>query len=339
MASVLLLSSASENDSSRPHPYDELNRMRESAKNDKFGVHQCTDDPEEADIILFVENCSTFDHYFNEVRGHPFYQNYPEKCFLHIRHGYAVPFLPGVYASLRRRWYDPSRVRAGSYLRVFAHDFIEYDGGATGREFLYSFQGNVTTHPVRQEIMDLKHDRQYLQDTSSYWPYGDLDPKTQEQLESRYREVSLKSKFILCPRGRGTSSIRLFECLRMGRPPVIISDAWVAPEGPSWEEFSLRIPEAKVDRIPSILEERESRAAAMGEQARQAWEHWFSKQAMFHRVVEWCLDIKKTRSLPESILRFKVLAQLTRPRYFRMLMGTLLPDRYKEKIKAFSPQG
>ena len=32
-----------------------------------------------------------------------------------------------------------------------------------------------------------------------------------------------QSKFVICPRGVGTSSIRLFECLRAGRVPIIVA--------------------------------------------------------------------------------------------------------------------
>ena len=46
--------------------------------------------------------------------------------------------------------------------------------------------------------------------------------------------------------------------MRMGRVPVILSDDWVEPIGPSWEKFSIRIRERDVDRIPAPLEKREA---------------------------------------------------------------------------------
>ena len=50
---------------------------------------------------------------------------------------------------------------------------------------------------------------------------------------------------MICPRGWGSSSIRLFEVMEMGRVPVIISDAWVN-EAPKWADFSVRVSEADV---------------------------------------------------------------------------------------------
>src|SRR2546423_4170060 len=41
-------------------------------------------------------------------------------------------------------------------------------------------------------------------------------------------EICKASKFILCSRGVGTSSVRLFDTMRMGRVPVILSDQWLS---------------------------------------------------------------------------------------------------------------
>jgi hypothetical protein len=324
MAKVLLLSSASTTNTERDYAFDEVGRMRASAAHDKFGVHSLTDDAQSADLILFVENCDTFRHYFHEVRQHPHYADHPDKCFLHTRTDFPVPFLPGVYASLRHRWYNPYRVRTGGYLRAFNHDFIHYDDGNTARDYLYSFMGKSNTHPVRDRILQLYHDRQYLQDTTPLWPYGELDESREQQLKSQYTDVSLRSKFILAPRGRGTSSIRLFESLRMGRPPVIIADQWVAPEGPDWSSCSIRVKEREVDQIPEILEAHENQAEEMGQKARQVWEDWFARESIFHRTVEWCLDIQSQRPVSEMLHRFSVVRQLVHPRYLKSLIRTVL---------------
>ena len=53
----------------------------------------------------------------------------------------------------------------------------------------------------------------------------------------------------------------------MGRVPVILSDAWVAPDGPAWEEFSIRIPERQLDEVPRLLETYASRFDLMGVRA------------------------------------------------------------------------
>jgi hypothetical protein len=331
MAYVLLTSSAPSDSPGRPYPYDELDRMKRSASEDKFGAHQLTDDPEQANIILFVENCDTIRHYL-EVRRHPYLRTYREKCFLHSKYDHPLPFLPGVYPSIEEGWYAKQRTRSGGYLKAFGHDFIEYEPSPVERNYLYSFSGSAVTHPVREKLFALEHEDQYLLDTSPFWPYAELDKTEKKQLEQQYVDVTRSSKFVLCPRGQGASSIRLFESMKMARAPVIIADEWVPPRGPNWNAFSLRVAEDNISRIPRILEEHEDCAVEMGHRARAAWEDWFAVEAFFHRTVEWCLNIKETRRRKEAWLRYSVLPQLLRPLHLKALVRKALPDSLKEPL-------
>lgn len=333
MANVLLTSTAPSDDPTWPYPYDELNRMKRSAANDRFGTHRVTTNPAEADIILYVENCDPVRHYL-KVRGTPYFSNYTEKCFLFSRYDFPIPFLPGIYASIPKRWHRPQRTRSGPYLNAFDHDFVVPAPDDQEQDLLYSFSGKKTTHPIRQQLFALDHPQQYLFDTSPYWPYGELSPDERTQLETQYVEASHRSKFILCPRGRGASSIRLFESLRMGRPPVIISDAWVSPEGPDWASFSVQVPEDRVSDIPDILESHAHRAAEMGQAARRAWDDWFAEPAVFHRVTNWCLQIKSARRFSGSLDRLAVLPQLLHPTYFKALMRHVLPDAITSRLRS-----
>jgi len=128
MASVHLLSVAAQSDAPWAYAFDDLNRMRRSATADRFGVHRLTDDPADADVILFVENCDPGRHYL-EVRRHPVYRAHHDRCFLFSRHDFPIPFLPGIYASINRRWHDPERTRSGFYLDVFDKIYDQLGGG------------------------------------------------------------------------------------------------------------------------------------------------------------------------------------------------------------------
>jgi hypothetical protein len=325
MAHVLLTSAAPADDPSWPYPYDELHRMERSAAHDKFGVHRTTDDPDEADIILYIENSDTVRHYFR-LRKQEYFRAFPEKCFLFTRNDLPIPFIPGVYPSIPKRWHRSQRTRSGPYLNAFDDNFVEPPDDHSERRYLYSFVGQKSTHPLREQIFQLDHPDQYVFDSSKYWPYAELTDDEKDELEQRYVDVAHGSCFILCPRGRGASSIRLFETLRMGRAPVIISDAWVPPDGPDWDAFSVRVAESNISMIPSILSQRRDQAEAMGVRARQVWEDWFSEKATFHRTTDWCLDIMNERKLPERLLRFSVIPQLLYPLYFKEFMRNLLPS-------------
>jgi hypothetical protein len=321
MAQVLLLSVAPE--SGDPYNRGAFRKLIESARLDPFRKHTLTDDPSEADLILFAELYGA-GAYFQSVRQHPFVKRFREKCFLFCSNDFIIPFLPGIYASIERRW-SSRRTRSGFYQAVSENEFVNFDPPRDDLTYLYSFLGTVDTAPVRPKLATLSHRRSFFQDTSADYRDvlgGKLDAAAMREYWQRYAQICKASKFILCPRGMGASSVRLFDTMRMGRVPVILSDQWVEPEGPRWDKFSLRVPEADFSQIPALLERYESKAVEMGMLARAQWEEWFSEPVCFHRVVEWCLEIKRVRRIPESIARFIPFIQYLRPFHFRHLLRT-----------------
>jgi Exostosin family len=322
MAQVLLLSAAPVKDGN-DYNRGAFRKLRESAQVDTFRKHSLTDDPSAADLILFVELYGA-GAYFQLVRRHPFVKTFREKCFLFCSNDFVVPFLPGIYASIERRW-SSERTRSGFYLAVSENEFVDFTPPHEKLPYLYSFLGTVETALVRRNLAMLSHPRSFFQDTSTDYRDvlgGKLDAAAMREYWRRYGEICKASKFILCPRGMGTSSVRLFDTMRMGRVPVILSDQWVEPQGPCWEKFSLRVPEADVARIPALLEQREVAAVEMGLLARAQWEQWFSETVCFHRVVAWCLDIKRQRRIPETWAHFFPYIQYLRPFHFRHLLRT-----------------
>ena len=321
MAQVLLLSAAPQSEDS--YNRGAFRKLLASAKIDIFGKHKLTDHPGTADLILFAELYGA-GTYFQAVRKHPFVKQFREKCFLFCSNDFIIPFLPGVYASIERRWFS-KRTRSGFYLGVSENEYVDFTPPRDDLTYLYSFLGTVDTHPVRRALAILSHPRSFFQDTSPddrNVQSGRVDADGMRDYWRRYAEICKASKFILCPRGMGASSVRLFDTMRMGRVPVILSDEWVEPDGPSWQKFSLRVAEKNFATIPALLEEREVNAVEMGMLARAQWEEWFSEKVCFHRVVEWCLAIKRERRLPETIARFIPFVQYLRPFHFRHLLRT-----------------
>ncbi|MBE7157880.1 MAG: exostosin family protein, partial [Rhodospirillales bacterium] len=103
-----------------------------------------------------------------------------------------------------------------------------------------------------------------------------------------------RSKFVLCPRGVGTSSIRLFETLAAGRVPVIISDQWVPALGPDWKKISLRLRESEIASIPRLLATAEEQYPQMARAAWEAHAKWFSQAVIFHRLVSQCAELRNS---------------------------------------------
>lgn len=321
MARVVLLSATPEDD---PSDFNlaPLHDLQKGAELDRFRVHSLTHDPEGADLIIFAEFYGA-GWYFERVRRHPLLRKYREKAFLFCANPFVIPLLPGVYAGVEKRW-SSARTRPGFYLGRTRNEFTTYSPPAPDLPYLFSFMGSIRNAPIRCKLATLSHPRSFFQNTTEDFDrilHRKMERRERLDYDRRYAELSKASKFVLCPRGLSVSSIRLFETMRMGRVPIIISDQWVPPVGPHWEKFSIRIKERDFAHIPSLLEQRESEGVAMGELARKQWEEWFSDEVVFHRLVESCLDIRRERHLPENLARWPAYLQFLRPFHLRRLLG------------------
>jgi hypothetical protein len=321
MARVFLLSVTPEDDQTG-YNLAPLRDLQKCAELDRFRVHSLTSDTAAADLIIFAEMYGG-GWYFERVRGHALVRRYRNKCFLFCANPFVIPFMPGVYTGVERRWSSP-RTRPGFYLGRTRNEFTTFSPPATDLPYLFSFMGSARNAPVREKLATLRHPRSFFQNTAEDFDrilIGKMGRRERLDYDRRYAELGKASKFILCPRGVSASSIRLFETMRMGRVPVILSDDWIAPAGPAWEKFSIRVRESEYAAIPRLLEQREAEAIEMGERARKEWEEWFSDEVLFHRLVELCLDIKENRTLPESLARWPVYLQYLRPFHLRRRLG------------------
>ena len=294
-----------------------------SAALSQIKKHELVDNPDTADLIIFVETGAQ-GHHSEPIRAHPYFKKYQEKCFIFACVDHFVPFLPGFYSSIEKRWYNTSRIRTGFYIGGSGNNQIHAMPWQDDLPYLFSFLGTASNHPARQAILNLKHPRGYIKDTSGK-VIATLVEGKKNKLDTLYQnfvQIMQDSKFILCPRGAACSSLRLFETMRAGRVPVIISDSWTPPIGPDWDSFSLRIPEADVANIPQILEAHEPLAKEMAQKARKTWEEWYSEEVLFNTIVDGCLEIRKLRVLPEWLsYRLAFLYFLT-PFHFRDYLRT-----------------
>lgn len=323
MSRVLLLSAAR-----RGSPYWDsradwdLNAMVEAAARDRFGVHEPVERPEDADIVFFVETSTCAGPYFESVRGHSVYREHREHSYVYCAADVIVPVVPGIFPSVSRKTYLPAWTRAGGYIGIRERDVLRPDPDREPTR-LFSFLGASATHPVRERVMALSHPEGQLIDTSA----EKGAPLPRQEYRRRYRDGMLDSAFILCPRGGGPTTFRLMEAMIMGRVPVVISDEWVAPTGPAWDEFSLHVPEDEVERIPEMLEERRADAGEMGRAAREAWLEWFGPETAFHWTVEWILELDRASEDRERLgrsrpwLRAATPYHLTRRARYRLRTG------------------
>lgn len=281
--------------------------MLAAARLDRFGVHRVTDDPATADLILFVETSGGAGFYFERVLRHPVYRRFREKSYLFCSTDRLVPLVPGVFTSIERRHYREAWTRGSHYLGVAERPGLAYEPGEA-REWLFSFVGAAAAHPVRRRVLALRDPRGLLVNAGA-----ERASVPEEKYRERFSRSLHGSKFVLCPRGGGVSSFRLFEAMMLGRVPVVISDQLILPEGPDWEHCSLRVAEAEVEAIPALLAAREAEAGPMGDAARRVWLDWFGPEVGFHRTVERCLDLARFAPQRRGAKRFAPYAQMLEP--------------------------
>jgi hypothetical protein len=321
MARVVLLSATPADDESGFN-LAPLRDLQKCAELDRFKIHCVISDPEAADLIIFAEFYGA-GWYFERLRQHPLVRKYRDKTFLFCANPFVIPLLPGVYAGVEKRW-SSARTRPGFYLGRTRNEFTTFSPPAHDLPYLFSFMGSIRNAPVRSKLATLSHPRSFFQNTMEDFDrvlHGKMDTRERLDYDRRYAELTKASKFVLCPRGLSASSIRLFETMRMGRVPVILSDDWIPPLGPLWEKFSIQVVERDFAQVPHLLEKREAEAVAMGNLAREEWEQWFSDEVLFHRLVESCLDIQRRRRIPESLARWPAYLQFLRPFHLRRRLG------------------
>ncbi|MFD0791977.1 exostosin family protein [Mucilaginibacter litoreus] len=257
---------------------------------DRLKKFELVDSADDADFILFVENSRYHaDRFYNKLKSHYLVKKYPDKVFMYNPHDKPWLVLPGLYASMPKQFFNKNYIAATPYIENI-NPYIKYDA-AVKPEYLFSFVGSPNSAP-RRSILKLSHPHAFIKASASNM-FGGQD-LTDEKLS--YAKLLSQSKFVLCPRGAGTSSFRIFETMQAGRVPVIISDNWVAPKGPRWSDFALFIPEKDVAQVPAIIEKADKEWPLRCALSREAWENFFSPEVFFTYLLESVVRLNRTNA-------------------------------------------
>jgi hypothetical protein len=247
------------------HHHDGLQRFLSLARKDDVREHHPEKDPDRADAILFVDlQQHPDDPFLRGLRRHALVREHASKVFVYDERDLPFFTFPGAYVS--------ATAHSARELPVLGTVYpnLPNAGPPPSQEpdLLFSFVGS-RTHVLRERLLTLEHPRGCLQDTTS-------------GAGTSYTETIARSKFILCPRGHGPSSFRLFETLAAGRVPVILSDDWLPPPRVDWSSCAMRVPEARVAEIPALLERREAEWPFMAEAARRTFSEHFAENRLWH---------------------------------------------------------
>jgi hypothetical protein len=254
-------------------------------------VHAIIEDPEAADIIFIPDILFTYHHH------RPFLRKFLYKCYVLDCTDRPHLIVPGLYPSVSNLFYK-HRVRGSSYMfnRHRRNSFLNSVIENNDKRYLFSFIGGSTSW-ARKRLLKLKFNRDdiVLQCSTGKYNHWSNDQLNRDEIQKHYVEVIRQSKFALCPRGIGSGSIRLFEVMELGVAPIIISDAWLPPQGPDWEKFAIFVKESQIKNLPQIAESYAAKSEVMGRLAREAWEQYYSDPVCFNRCVEVVQDLSKYR--------------------------------------------
>jgi len=265
--------------------------------------HMLVETAEKADLCL-VCNISG-PGWFSGLRNHPIVNACPEKCFAVHDGDIAVPLLHGIYTAASKKMMRFGRIRGGAYNLFPASTRNPFVEASNGKAFLHpksnllSFWGQDSSS-ARQKIFHLPKTEgiEIINTTGKFTAFaGNLPEK--ETFQRRYFEILQSSRFALCPRGVSPSSIRLFEAMKMGVAPVIVSDSCLLPSGPRWADFALVVAESQIPTLANRVLALKDSYQEMGARARQAYEIHFADNTYFNYLVAQAREIQASQLFPE----------------------------------------
>ena len=179
---------------------------------------------------------------------------YEELIPLLLQHGIETIFTPHAHGHR-----DDIRVLP------FPHAAVNSGKPSMKKDIFYSFIGADTTalinSQLRRNIFNLQHLPQALvieheefhwriiSEQSLWQKIRKILTQDEKRRRLEYIDTLRRSRFSLCPRGFGISTIRFWESLQAGAIPVLFSDEMQLPTGIDWSECILQIPENQVESI------------------------------------------------------------------------------------------
>lgn len=158
------------------------------------------------------------------------------------------------------------------------------------KTILASFVGSET-HNVRNKMIEaVRYEQDFYVSTKGWEQEIKIDQLTD------FIESSLKSKFVLCPRGYGATSFRLYEAMQLGAVPVYISDRFWMPwqHELNWHEFCVIIPENSIQNLSNILRSiPDEMYNSMQRKIKEIYNNYFTLEGTCGKILEFLEMIER----------------------------------------------
>ncbi len=146
-----------------------------------------------------------------------------------------------------------------------------------------SFIGSFNTHPIRYVMSDL------LKKEKGFY-IEEVNTRQQDYSDSykKFLGITEKSNFVLCPRGYGKTSFRLYEAMQLGCVPIYISDSHWLPfkQYLDWNSFSMIVTPDRIKEIPEMVDGiiSSGRYTEMRKSAVNVYNEYFTYEGCFKTI-------------------------------------------------------
>ena len=90
------------------------------------------------------------------------------------------------------------------------------------KQILCSFVGNITCNHIQPNVRAVMKHTLEKNPNFLFYNSGGWKPSVNVDLQKKFVNITISSKFALAPRGYGRGSFRFFECLQLGTIPVYL---------------------------------------------------------------------------------------------------------------------
>lgn len=151
------------------------------------------------------------------------------------------------------------------------------------KDIFCSFVGSAT-HGVRNELYGA-----FKQDSDFLFTQGGWDITVSDDKLNHFIDVTNRSKFVLCPRGYGKSSFRLYETMQIGAVPVYVSDDHYLPwaDELDWSEFCVIVKQEQISDLKNILQNiSDEKYNSMLKRIKKVYPLYFTLDATCHQILK-----------------------------------------------------
>ncbi|MEB3359624.1 MAG: exostosin family protein, partial [Synechococcales bacterium] len=125
-----------------------------------------------------------------------------------------------------------------------------------------------------------------------------IDYNLLKQVRRDYVQNMVESDYVLCCRGLGNYSFRLYEALSCGRIPVLINTDCVLPYDfwIDYKDYCIWVEEREISDLPEIVADFHARLSpqafiAHQQNCRALWEHYLSPRGFFSNLHRHLQDL------------------------------------------------